>query len=544
MKAKSHKMKGLHNFISEIRNCATREAEAKRVNKEMANIRTKFKEAKGLDGYQKKKYVCKIIYMFMLGYEVDFGYLEAVNLLSSDKYTEKQMGYVGFGTLLNENHDMIPLTIQSLQNDLNSRSEYAQCLALAAIANTGGKEMLEALSRPVQNLLVATVSPPHIRKRAALTFLRLFRAAKSLDIISIDNWFEKLEEILEQTTPSGYPGVLTAIMSLLLELAPFDLKGYQVLLPLVVKILHRIVISREFPELYLYYNILSPWLQVKLLRYVGLYNTVEDTQLRTMVTEVLHRILNNADVSKGPTINHKNALNMVLFEAIDLIIKMARDKDLVNQTATLLGRFISAKETNVRYLGLEAMANLARISGDFDDSMIKRHQETVISSLKDADISIRRRALDLLYGICDKTSCQSIVNELLNYLTTSDYAIREELVLKIAIMAEKFAPSYSWYVDVILQLISAAGDSVSDEIWHRLIQIVTNKEEVQEYAAKAVFAALNHPSCHETTVKVGGYVLGEFGNLIADNEGTRPMDQFYILHSKFPSCSTATRTLR
>jgi len=544
MKGKGgQKMKGLQNFISDIRNCTSREAEAKRVYKEMANIRTTFKEAK-LDGYQKRKYVCKIIYIYMLGYEVDFGYLEAINLLSSEKYTEKQMGYVGFGMLLNENHDMIPLTIQSLQNDLGSRSDYAQCLALAAVANTGGKEMLEALSRIVQNLLVATVSPPQIKKRAALAFLRLFRTAKTLDVITIDNWFEKLSDILEQSSGNAHLGQINSVMSLLLELAPYDLKAYQVLYPIAVKVLHKIVITREFPEIYVYYNVPAPWLQVKLLRFVGLFAGLdEDQATKNLVTEVLNKILTNADVTKGQTVNHKNALNLVLFEAIDLIIKFGRDKDLINQTATLLGKFISAKETNVRYLGLEAMANLAKISSDFDDSLIKRHQETVLSSLKDADISIRRRALDLLYGVCDKNSCNSIVTELLQYLVTSDYGIREELVLKIAIMAEKYAQNYTWYVDVILQLISSAGDFVSDEIWHRVIQVVTNKEAVQEYAARAVFKALNHPSCHETTVKVAGYILGEFGNLIADNEGTRPMDQFYILHSKFPSCSPPTRAL-
>jgi AP-2 complex subunit alpha len=67
-----------------------RELEEKRVNKELANIRSKFKEPK-LDGYQKKKYVAKLLYMYILGYEIDFGHMEAVNLLSSQKYSEKQL---------------------------------------------------------------------------------------------------------------------------------------------------------------------------------------------------------------------------------------------------------------------------------------------------------------------------------------------------------------------------------------------------------------------------------------------------------------------
>jgi AP-2 complex subunit alpha len=35
--------------------------------------------------------VWKIIYMMMLGVEVDFGHMEAVNLISSSKYSEKNV---------------------------------------------------------------------------------------------------------------------------------------------------------------------------------------------------------------------------------------------------------------------------------------------------------------------------------------------------------------------------------------------------------------------------------------------------------------------
>lgn len=63
-------------------------------------------------------------------------------------------------------------------------------------------------------------------------------------------------------------------------------------------------------------------------------------------------------------------------------------------------------------------------------------------------------------------------------------------VLKVAILAEKYATDYTWYVDVILKLIRIAGDYVSEEVWYRVIQIVVNREDVQGYAAKTVFEAL------------------------------------------------------
>jgi AP-2 complex subunit alpha len=60
-------------------------------------------------------------------------------------------------------------------------------------------------------------------------------------------------------------------------------------------------------------------------------------------------------------------------------------------------------------------------------------------------------------------------------------------VLKVAILAEKYATDYTWYVDVILNLIRIAGDYVSEEVWYRVIQIVINRDDVQGYAAKTVF---------------------------------------------------------
>lgn len=46
-----------------------------------------------------------------------------------------------------------------------------------------------------------------------------------------------------------------------------------------------------------------------------------------------------------------------------------------------------------------------------------------------------------------------------------------------------------------------------------MIQIVINRDEVQGYAAKTVFEALQAPACHENMVKVGGYILGKFFQL-------------------------------
>lgn len=44
---------------------------------------------KRVDGYQRKKYVLKLIYIYLLGYDVDFGHMEAISLIASSRYWEK-----------------------------------------------------------------------------------------------------------------------------------------------------------------------------------------------------------------------------------------------------------------------------------------------------------------------------------------------------------------------------------------------------------------------------------------------------------------------
>lgn len=93
----------------------------------------------------------------------------------------------------------------------------------------------------------------------------------------------------------------------------------------------------------------------------------------------------------------------------------------------------------------------------------------MLNSLKDQDISIRRRALDILYLMCTQRLAPRIVTELLNYLNESDLNFKEELVLKVAILAEKFAGDLEWYIDIVVKLISTSGEFVTNEIWYRII---------------------------------------------------------------------------
>ncbi|KAL1345538.1 hypothetical protein HN51_019263 [Arachis hypogaea] len=523
-------MRGLSVFISDIRNCQNKEQERLRVDKELGNIRTRFKNEKALTPYEKKKYVWKMLYIYMLGYDVDFGHMEAVSLISAPKYPEKQVGYIVTSSLLNENHDFLRLAINTVRNDIIGRNETFQCLALTMVGNIGGREFAESLAPDVQKLLISSSCRPLVRKKAALCLLRLYR--KNPDVVNVDGWADRMAQLLDERDL----GVLTSSMSLLVALVSNNHEAYWNCLPKCVKILERLARNQDIPQEYTYYGIPSPWLQVKTMRALQYFPTVEDPNTRRSLFEVLQRILMGTDVVKN--VNKNNASHAVLFEALALVMHLDAEKEMMTQCVSLLGKFISVREPNIRYLGLENMTRMLMVT-DVQD-IIKKHQAQIITSLKDPDISIRRRALDLLYGMCDISNAKDIVEELLQYLKTAEFAMREELSLKAAILAEKFAPDLSWYVDVILQLIDKAGDFVSDDIWFRVVQFVTNNEDLQPYAAAKAREYLDKPAIHETMVKVSAYILGEFGHLIARRPGCSPKELFNLIHEKLPTVSTST----
>lgn len=51
-----------------------------------------------------------------------------------------------------------------------------------------------------------------------------------------------------------------------------------------------------------------------------------------------------------------------------------------------------------------------------------------VSLQTERDVSVRQRAADLLYAMCDRSNAKQIVAEMLSYLETADYSIREEMV--------------------------------------------------------------------------------------------------------------------
>ena len=114
--------------------------------------------------------------------------------------------------------------------------------------------------------------------------------------------------------------------------------------------------------------------------------------------------------------NKNNADHGVLFEAAKVVLINYDQipEKLKKETVQLLGIFIQVKEPNIRYLALETVCQ-------FNDPaacelIMGEYLKYVLAAMKDQDISIKRRALDILYHMCNPNIAQLVVEEMLTFI--------------------------------------------------------------------------------------------------------------------------------
>jgi len=434
--------------------------------------------------------------------------------------------------LLREGHEFLRLVINTIRTDITEGSEAFQCMALIAAANIGGEEFAEALTEDVQKVLMSNFTRPVVKKKAVLCLLAFHK--KIPEIFPADEWSALLLQLFEE----NHLGLLLCTTSLLLEFLTQKraYRRFEGCVPSVARILQSLMDPQAVPHEFCYYGIPSPWLQVNCLRILQEFPAPTQRSLQRSLLEVLQNIVMNTDIVKND--NKNNAAHAILFEGLALAMHLKIDNELMEHCVTLLGKFISVRQANIRYLGLYNMARLCDSPEMLEH--IRLYQEQVVQNLRDPDISIRQKALDLMYIICNEDNAVDIIDQLLTYLAVSDVALKEELTHKIAILAEKFAPTHKWYVDVMLILIDKASDFVIDEMWYHVVHVVTNKSDIQEYAAAECLQLIHTVPQHEMVIKASGFVLGEFGHLLRQ---VSPYDILQVLMDQFPYASPETKSI-
>lgn len=108
-----------------------------------------------------------------------------------------------------------------------------------------------------------------------------------------------------------------------------------------------------------------------------------------------------------------------------------------------------AQLPNPRYVALHTLNKVVKI----DTAAVQRHRNTILECLKDGDISICRRALDLSYALINASNVQVLVRELLAFLSVADNEFKAGMTSQITLAAERFSPNKRWHIDTIIRLL-------------------------------------------------------------------------------------------
>lgn len=473
------------------------------IAKESAALRQAFKEQ---DGTYRHRNVAKLMYIHMLGYPTHFGQMETLKLIASNGFPEKRVGYLGLMILLDERQEVLMLVTNSLKNDLNSRNQYTVGLALCALGNICSAEMARDLAPEVERLLAST--NPYLRKKAALCASRVLRKVPDM----MESFMEKAPGLLEDRSHS----VLLAGVTLMLDmcaLEPGSAEQLRAQVPLLCKILRSLIMGGFTPD-YDVGGINDPFLQVGILRLLRLLGRGSAEASDTM-SDVLAQVATNTDASR-------NAGNAILYECVQTIMAVESIGGLRVLAVNILGRFLGNKDNNIRYVALNTLARVVGV----DAQAVQRHRATVVECVKDADISIRRRALELVYALVNEGNIRTLTRELLDYLDVCDVEFKPDLANKVCVLVQRFAPDKRWYIDSLLQVLVQAGAYVKDDACRALILLVVNAAQLHGYAVRCAYRTLaaHLDTAHPSLLMVATWCLGEYGELLVGPEGSKLLE--------------------
>jgi AP-1 complex subunit gamma-1 len=340
-------------------------------------------------------------------------------------------------------------------------------LALCTLGNIASIEMSRDLFPEIETLL--STANPYIRRKAALCAMRICRKVSDLQ----EHFLEKAAALLSDRNH----GVLLCGITLVTSLCEADeaeggvdgiVEKFRPLTGGLVRTLKALASSGYAPE-HDVTGITDPFLQVKILQLLRVLGH-GDAETSEEINDILAQVATNTDSSK-------NVGNSILYEAVLTILDIEADSGLRVLGVNILGKFLSNRDNNIRYVALNTLIKVVAV----EPNAVQRHRNTILECLRDPDISIRRRALDLSFTLINEGNVRLLIRELLAFLEVADNEFKPIMTSQIGIAADRFSPNKRWHVDTMLRVLSLAGNYVKEQILSSFIRLVATTPELQTY---------------------------------------------------------------
>ncbi|KAK0727378.1 adaptin N terminal region-domain-containing protein [Lasiosphaeria miniovina] len=495
-------MSSLKQFIRNVRAAKTIADERAVIQKESASIRASFREESG-DHSVRRNNVAKLLYLFTLGERTHFGQIECLKLLASPRFADKRLGHLATSLLLDENQEVLTLVTNSLKNDLSHSNQYVVGLALCTLGNIASIEMSRDLFTEIETLI--STANPYIRRKAALCAMRICRKVPDLQ----EHFLEKATQLLSDRNHGVLLCGLTLMTSLCEASESEEAEGgdeaiiekFRQFVPTLVRILKGLASSGYAPE-HDVTGVTDPFLQVKILRLLRVLAR-GDAQVTEQINDILAQVATNTDSSK-------NVGNSILYEAVLTILDIEADAGLRVLGVNILGKFLTNRDNNIRYVALNTLVKVVAI----DTNAVQRHRNTILECLRDPDISIRRRALDLSFTLINDSNVRVLLRELLAFLEVADNEFKPTMTSQIGIAADRYAPSKRWHFDTMLRVLTLAGNYVKEQILSSFVRLIATTPELQTYAVQKLYTNLKKDITQESLTQAGAWCIGEYGDAL------------------------------
>lgn len=498
-----HLSKEFFELVKSIGEARSKQEEDKIVLTEVQMLKHRFADA-NVSSSKMKEYLVRAIYVEMLGHHASFAYIHAVKLTQDRNLLCKRIGYLLCSLCLDSSHELLLLLINSIQKDLASSNYMEVDAALSSICKLLSDEMVPAVLPSILNLF-SSHSNELVRKKCCMALHAIYRVQPQLIIA-------------EAKTPircalcDPDPSVMAASLHLLSALARHDRESYVDLVPSIVSILKQII-EHRVPRDYDYHRMPAPWIQVKLLSLLAVLGE-GDQQASEQMQEVLIEVIQRAELGA-------NAGFAVIYEAVKTVTTIYPSSRLLDVAATVISRFISSENHNLKYVGITGLAAIVRVHPSF--AARPEHQLVVLDALEDADETLKRRTLELLFRMTNPVNAAAIVQKLLFHLRLSvDTDFLRDLISKICRLADRFAPDHLWYVRTINDVLNMGGSLVPVETAHNLLRLVAEGptgNDDEDYAFRQETANIYIALCEraetlpDMLLKVTVWILGEYGSL-------------------------------
>jgi AP-1 complex subunit gamma-1 len=360
--------------------------------------------------------------------------------------------------------------------------------------------MSRDLFAEIENLV--STANPYIRRKAALCAMRICRKVPDLQ----EHFIEKATQLLSDRNH----GVMLCGLTLVTSLCEADedeggeegiIGKFRPFVPVLVRTLKGLASSGYAPE-HDVTGITDPFLQVKLLRLLRVL-ALGDPQVTEQINDILAQVATNTDSSK-------NVGNSILYEAVRTILDIEADSGLRVLGVNILGKFLTNKDNNIRYVALNTLVKVVAI----DTNAVQRHRNTILECLRDPDISIRRRALDLSFTLINEGNVRVLIRELLAFLEVADNEFKPTMTSQIGIAADRYAPNKRWHFDTMLRVVTLAGNYVKEPIMSSFVRLIATTPELQTYAVQKLYTNLKKDITQESLTQSGAWCIGEYGEAL------------------------------